>query len=89
MCQLFVALFLSQQEKVDAAPHLQYLTTPLQASLEELQDLLPQGDPTELLSTLSTKGGISETIAKLTRSNPTMSPNEVFTEVSKSFSGRF
>lgn len=89
MCQLFVTLFLSQTHEVNAAPHLRYLMTHLHTPVEELRVLLPQGNPAELLATLSTKGGISELIAKLIRSNPTIAPNEVFKEVAKSFSNRF
>jgi hypothetical protein len=89
MCQLFVTLFLSEGGEVGAAPHLKYLAAPLHASVEELQTLLLSGDPHELLTTLSTKGGISEMITTLICSNPKISPGEIFAKVSKSFSGRF
>lgn len=88
ICQLFVTLFLEQKAEVVATPHLEYLARQLQSSAEELRALVPQGNPEELLATISTKGGISEMIATMMRSNPKMGPDEVFAEVAKSFPGR-
>jgi pyrroline-5-carboxylate reductase len=76
---LFVTLLL---EKLGRMPnvdhHLRFLASKLSLPKRKLTELIPSGDPEELIKLMATKGGITEKIVQTIEAHPDIEPEQLF-----------
>ena len=80
----FVVLLMKEAGTINNPDaHLDFIAPRLGAPKEEIIGFLPQGNPTELLAKIATKGGVSESVMLAIQSDPNISPAELFARISK------
>jgi len=71
----YIVLFLKAVgELPNAEKHLEYLAPHLHSSVAELKSFLPEGEPSELLRTLTTPGGVTEAVLNAIRGDAAIEP---------------